>query len=479
MNNNRSLLFRLSLFGSLTAFVSGCAEFRGMPPMEVALPKTFAEARTAKHVPSDALQHNAWMANDDITLQKILKRIVRDNLSLEQASFRLRAARDQTVLSGYLPNVTGSLSTQYDRTLSGESSFNRFGGNLSPTVASDDGTTGYYQAKLDATWQLPLYGQVSAARQGKDASIAFAEADMAAVRTSILTEAVRLYAEMRKWQSEVRLRHRMVKSQTDILRYQQIKHTAGLITNREKARAEEALSSAKQAVASAKAAEVIASQQLSALLGKVTPDTAWKENKPIPRFAPPPLTTPLDVLRTRPDIAKAESSVMTAAAELTIDKAALYPNISLNGTLAQLDNVTGTPLLGKTVQLSGIPTISLPLLDWGQRLSKAKVQDAKLSEAGAAYREVVVRAMTEVEEKWAAYKAARVSTKENLYRVKLARTAAKDANLLFSRGIADGIEVENARSDVLQARIALLQARSDEVAQLAALQKALGVEVND
>jgi outer membrane protein TolC len=216
-------------------------------------------------------------------------------------------------------------------------------------------------------------------------------------------------------------------------------------------------------------------QQLANLLGSAQPDEVWKTAADIPSFDVPAFDdTPLDVLRNRPDIRKAETSVLAAAGEFELSKSDMYPKLTLSGNLSQLDNLTGNPLMGKTVQLTGIPSLSLPLFDWGKRLSAARIKDEKLSEKASAYRETVIGAMNELEEFWSSYRTAQAVEKSTEENAQIAYKTSEHASLLFEQGINDGIAAETAAIDAASAAISELQAKADTITRLTALTKALG-----
>jgi NodT family efflux transporter outer membrane factor (OMF) lipoprotein len=449
--------------------VSGCADFKGMPSLEMSLPESFQQKPVGESPAK--LQKDWWKNTNDETLKSIISQLETQNLSLEQARFRLSAARLDSRQSDYLPNLSTTTDAQYNRLIKGETAIQNFG------IPQSGGkkTTGFYNAKIDASWEVPLYGQFSDVGDIKNANIAFAEADIEAARASVISEAVRLYAEMRAKQQEISKREAMSASATKIADYQAIKHKAGLITK-------SALGSSKQSELSAQndlrvvQSELVArQQQLAKLLGRVAPDEAWNVPADIPAFALPMFDdAPLDVLRNRPDIRKAEASVLAAAGDFELAKSEMYPKLTLSGNLSQLDNLTGNPLMGKTVQLGGVPSLSLPLFDWGKRLSNAQIKDEKLSETASAYRETVIGAMNEVEEFWSAYHAAQSSEATSKENVTISAKASDHATLLFKQGISDGIEAENAAIEASRSAITHLQSRADTITKLTALTKALG-----
>lgn len=448
---------------------SGCADFKGMPSLEMKLPEIFQQ-QPADQAPIK-LQKDWWRHTNDKTLLAIIHALETQNLSLEQARFRLNAARLDTQKYDYLPSLTAKTGVQYDRLLKGNTAV----GNTVAAQPGDKKTTGYYTAKLDASWEVPLYGQLGDAVDIADASIAFTQADVDAIRASVTSEAIRLYAEMRSRQQEALKRQAVVSATGTVAEYQKIKHRAGLSTDSELNASHQAVLTARNEMQRAESEAVARMQQLANLLGSAQPNDVWKAPTDIPSFDAPPFDdTPLDVLRNRPDIRKAEASVLVAAGEFALSKSDMYPKLTLSGNLSQLGNMTGNPLAGKTVQVSGIPSLSLPLFDWGKRLATARIQDEKLSEKASAYRATVIGALNEVEEFWSSYRMARGVEKSAGESAQIANKASEHARLLFKQGINDGIAAETATIDAASAAIAELQAKADTVTKLTALTKALG-----
>ncbi len=453
----------------LLLLLSGCADFKGMPSLEMTLPETFKRKATSE-APAK-LQKDWWKSTDDEMLKVIIGQLETQNLSLEQARFRLNAARIDNRQSDYLPSLTATTDAQYSHLIKGKTSIQ----NVGIPQAGGKKTTGYYNAKIDASWEVPLYGQFNDAGDIKNANITFAEADIEAVRASVISEAVRLYGEMRAKQQEIICREAISVSAKKIADYQAIKHKVGLITDTDLGSSKQSELSAQNDLQVAQRDLVTRQQQLAKLLGNATPDEAWNEAADIPVFAPPTFDdAPLDVLRNRPDIRKAEAEVLAAAGDFKLARSEMYPKLTLSGNLSQLDNLTGNPLMGETVQLGGIPTLSLPLFDWGKRLSNAKIKDEKLSETAFAYRETVIGAMNEVEEFWSAYRAAQSSEATSKQNADISTKASDHVALLFKQGISDGIDAENAAIEASRSAITHLQSRADTITKFTALTKALG-----
>jgi NodT family efflux transporter outer membrane factor (OMF) lipoprotein len=457
-----------------TLCLSACGEFRGMPSLDVALPEVFTQASggAASEKPAP-LSQSWWKQTDDKVLVGLLERVEKQNLSIEQALFRLLAARESARSLDYLPVFGITTDAQYSRLIEGDFAINNVG--FAGAGGGQQKTTGFYNARLDSSWELPLWGQYGTAGDIDKQGLVYAEADLASVRANVIAEAVRLYSEMRGFQQQRTAQERIVTAQEKIVEYQSIKHKAGLIPDSELASAKRNALDTKSTLQTTIKNEVAARQQLAALMGQAAPEAEWEAPAALPTIDLPALgDTPLDVLRNRPDIRRAEASVLREAGQLELAKADRYPRITLSGNLSQLDNLTGSPLPGKTIQLTGTPALSIPLFDWGKRLAAAKAQDAKLSETASAYRETVVNAITEVESFFSAAQTAKQNKEQATESAALERENQEQAALLFTQGLTDGIAAENANITALQAEIAAVQAHIEHVSQIAALTKALG-----
>lgn len=460
---------RLPLGVSILALLlAGCANFEARPSMEVKIPQSFQQTNIAPQ--NQKITSDWWRSANDLVLSSIIKDIETNNLSLEQARARLQAARSNARVGAFLPNITAGGDVQYNRLIKGTSALNPI------AAGSAEKNTGYYNAKLDASWELPIYGQAQDALDSKRAGIEFAKADMEHIRLSMIAETIRLYSDMRRWQNTYAQRQKIEAAQKQILGYQNIKHGAGLIDDKEKFEAERTYLAATQDTRLA-LAELTASQyQLASILGITEIPAVWNDVAAIPDFKVDGIgQTPADVLRLRPDIKRAEASVAQQAAEFEISKSEIYPKFTLTGTLSQLANVLGNPLPATTMQLAGVPAVSIPLFDWGQRISRAEQENAKLKEAIAVYRQTVVEAMNEANEFMMAHEAA-YNNKDTA--IKQADLQSKSANIIgieFEKGTKSGIEKEQAAVMAAEAEIAAQAALAERAARLAALTKALGV----
>lgn len=450
--------------------ISSCSNYKNVPNMNVTLTDNFANNNAYSKInPPKKLEHTWWENANDKILNNIIHQIKNQNLSLEQAQLRLLSAREQTNKADFFPVVNASSDIQYNHTISG----NNVSNNFNTTTGGKNSS--YYNAKIDASWEIPLYGQYDISNNLINANIIFAQADIEAIYLCIIAEAVKTYSNMRRLQQEEIALGEIINAQKKIFKYYLIKYKAGLITEIELNSARNLLFSLQNEILEVVAHLKATTQQLAKLVGKVSPEKTWLAPADVPIFNLPSFTdTPADVLRNRPDIHKEESLVLAAASELKLARSEMYPKLSLTGSILAQDNIIGSPLIGQSVQFIGIPTVSLPLFDWGRRTANIKGKNAKLSEAASRYRETVIQAINEVEEFWSYYNASQ-NKKENTAQVlQLASATKEKERLLFNHGIIDGIKFQDSLIKYSRAKIISLQAISDNVDCLCALVKALG-----
>jgi outer membrane protein TolC len=480
-NNTKHHLRRTFILSAslLALALSGCANFGIRPSSEVKIPDQFSKVNTEQD--QNKITGDWWKTANDPTLNSVILSIDQDNLSLEQARERLQSARANAGVGAFLPNVTAGGDVQYTQKIK-ERSRKENTESESENATSSQNTkksTSYYNVKLDASWELPLYGQAQDALDRKNASIAFAEADIDHIRLSVRAEAIRLYADMRRSKNSLVKRQNIEAAEQQIVTYQNIKHGAGLIDDKEKFDAERSYLSAQQDTRLA-LAELSSSQfQLATILGITEIPAEWNEVAAVPDFKVEAIgLTPVDVLRARPDIKRAEAAMAEQAAEFELSKSEMYPKFTLAGTLSQLANVLGNPLPGKTLQLAGAPAVSIPLFDWGQRIARAKQESAKLNETIFSYRQSVIEAMNEANEFLVAHEAAYNNQKSALQQRDIQEKSAALIALEFEKGLKSGIEKEQAAVMAAEAEISAQAALAERASRLASLTKSLGILSN-
>lgn len=398
-----------------------------------------------------------WRAFGDPDLDRLVERALKGNLTLKQAGYRIAAARA----------MAGRAGAAFDPEL-GMHTF------AEPTP---DSSASYFQVGFDARWELGLFGRAESTMRIAEAELGFAESDAEAARVSVVAEVARVYVELRAAERRLDLLTRIAESS---------KAKSQLIATRERLRlaraADTAGSEADHALAEAALAEPRLAiercrQQLAVLLGESEPNAVDVDaNVAQPRLdALRIATAPADLLRTRPEIRRAELSILKAAGELGIAQADLYPRLALGGSLTYASRVVGHSRLAETDSIvTAGPLIDIPIFDWGARRAVVSARDAELQAAVAGYRQAVLEGVAEVETAMATLERQRERA-DDLARAVSALERGENATATLRRlGLADDVDRENATTALLKAKLELGEAEAARNLAFIALYKALG-----
>ena len=349
------------------------------PPLPATAPAAWANARAAlaSDVPAPDLA-NWWKAFGDRQLDALVEHALAQNLTLAQATAKLRQARMMAGRSHaqYLPELTAS----------------------SRTLQDVSATDSYFHASLDASWELGLFGARESADLAGKAGVDAAVSAEQAARVTVIAEVVRNYVDLRTAQQQLTLLDRVRTADDNELQLIETRRRfqVGAPDERELAMARRAQSLAQAAQLRQNAAQT--RQAMAVLLGQTTPDPAL--DAPAAPLALPSLRfaqLPADMVRSRPEIRAAEAEVARAAAELGMARADLYPRISLGASYLYAYNLTQNrrstvdrlPVIG--------PAIDIPLFDWGRRRTTVDVKQDMLDTSLIAYRQAVVQGIGEAE----------------------------------------------------------------------------------
>lgn len=365
---------------ALVLVLGACA-----PPVNLpTLPDKVPEKYRAAPAPTDTALGPApdlqtwWHAFNDPVLDRLIERALAQNLNEAQAQLRLRGARA----------LQHRASTKFDPQLS----FHTF------AEPDPNGSTSYFEIGFDALWEFGFFGRGLANERIAAADALTAETDVVAARVSIIAEVARCYSDLRAGQARAAVLDDIVAARREKARLAEALWNLRLGTQAEFDRAQAEVAQAIADASEPQPAIVQAQEALSVLLAEDTPDADIMATGPLPQL--PPLAvaqTPADLLRTRPEIRRAELNVLRAAGELGLARADLYPKLALGGSLTSSTRMVGDVDHPNKAIVSIGPVVDFPIFDWNARHDVADARDAALSAAVLAYRQSVLEGVAEAE----------------------------------------------------------------------------------
>ena len=444
------------------ALLAGCAVGPDYAPATMALPANWSNGPAAGGAPAAALDA-WWRGFGDKTLDALMAEAVAANPDVASAKAKIREARAsrRETAAGLAPSLTGSGSA-----------------TESGGAATAGSTTGAdFQAGLDASWELDLFGgkrrDVEAAAYGEQA----AEEDLRSTLLTLVGDVGAYYADLRGYQARIALARRTVESQRRTAELTRVKYQAGSASAADAAKADAQAESTAADIPTYEADYAAAVHRLSVLTGRPPGALADRLKAgaaiPAPRAALP-AGVPADVLSRRPDLRAAERRVAQATAKIGAAEAARYPDVSLSGSLSTAATRPGDLLRASSVSWSYGPSVSLPIFDAGKLIAARDVAEAQRDEYLVAWRGAALTALEDVEN-------ALVSLAKQRARAgALSKAVAgygKSAELSrdqYEAGKSSALDVLDAERSLYSAEDSLIQSRVAIAKDYVALAKALG-----
>lgn len=393
-----------------------------------------------------------WLALNDKVLNGLIEQGLAQNLTVAQALEAIEAARATARINGvaYDPSVNLRVSSAASGT----------------TAATSMATTRY--AGIDASWEVDFFGTAKRNKAMQQANVDAAVQGANEARLTLIGDISRTYVDIRSYQRRLTLARAALKTQQE---------TTGIVGKQFEAGTSNALAVARSqgqsqtTKASIPAIEVALQQSINALAVLLGQEPGAIQDKlassgAIPRVrAAIGVGIPADLLRNRPDIRQAERALAAAVENIGISEAALYPSLSLSGSLSTTGTI-GNWSLG--------PTLNIPIFNRDKLIGSVDLASSKARSAYLAYRTAVLAAEQDVEDAIVAY------TKERTRRSALAEAVASYikaeelSRSLYAAGSTDYGELLDAQTSLQSAQDSLAQSDAKLATAYIALAKALG-----
>lgn len=428
-----------------------------------------------------------WESFGDPTLNELVARAMVANTDMRVGAERLREARAQRGV------VSAALFPQVDA--SGSFSNSRFSENGFLKGLGDQGGSGgdaggslpgaivpgqqinLWQAGVDASWEIDLFGRNRRAVEAATAEIGAAGFGLRDVQVAVAAEVADAYVEVRGVQTRLELARRLLASQRETLSIVQEQATVGIASDLDVSRAQTQVASSASRVPGLEAAERAAVRRLEVLIGAMPGvlDERLAEASGLP--SPPEAIDagiPSDVIRRRPDVREAERRLAAANARIGVATADLFPRFSLTGSFGlQSQEIGDLPEGDSRFWVIG-PSVRWPILDFGRIRSNIEVQNARTAEALAAYEGTVLRAMSDVEVALVQLSRERARAAELDRAAESARRSTELASELYRGGVLEFLDLLDAQRTQVIAEDADVQANAAIVSDTVALFRALG-----
>lgn len=458
------MVMRVLVTAMASALLAGCVsvgpDYKAAPVEPVTLQGAADAAFT--NLPPVA---SWWAQFDDPVLGRLVHDALGDNLDLQIAMARVRAARavftEQRL--DQLPHITvgGSQDRrkQPDALLGGE------------RVSSET-----YQLGFDAGWELDLFGRQRRAAEAARADLGAERDNLADAQVMVAAEVARNYFELRGSQKRIAVARDTLRNLRETQRLTETRLALGAGSELDVQSSRARLKAIEADIPLLEVAEVQSRHRLAVLLGQ-RPGAldAVLQPRAVPAFAKAlPLGDTSNLLRQRADVRMAERRLAAATARVGVATADLFPRISLSGFVGFLGGDASGLVNGNNKAWSLTPSISWAAFDFGSVRARLRASKAQADGAAAEYEQAVLLALEDTENALTRYAKQQARLGIVAEQAQAARKAESLAQLRYREGSEDFLALLDAQRNQLAADDALAAAEASVNVSVVAVYKALG-----
>lgn len=404
-----------------------------------------------------------WTGFNDAMLEKVVRRALDQNLSLQAALARVAQARAAAQAAGaqLLPTLdaVGFAAKQHQ-------SLNSPMGAIARTFPDYSRSQESFSVGASASWEIDLAGGLRRAQAAALAEAQAAEADQMGTRITVAADAADAYLQIRGLQARIAVTQDQIDTDVRLLELVQARLKAGAADSREAAQADALVRQARSILPVFRSALEAQLNRLDVLMG-VQPGTYAVELATDGATVIPDVPAigaadqPVDVLRRRPDIIAAERRLAASSENIGVAISDYYPKISLSGALG-FDSISGGQLFkSASFQAVGATGFSWRVFDFGKVDAEVKLAKGVYAEALAEYRESTLKAVQDVENAFMALVQTELRTDELRQEVSALTRASDLSEKAYRAGSITLTDVLDADRQLLVSRDALDASKTD------------------
>lgn len=407
-----------------------------------------------------------WKAFQDPVLDSLISVAVKQNYSILTAIDRINMAKANLRMErgNFFPTI--GLNAGWTRQQSS--------GNTSELPQS---TQHYYDASLNMSWELDLFGSIRNRVKAQKENFAASKEEYTGTMVSLCAQVASAYINLRELQQELAVIQKNCASQEAVLKITEVRYNTGLVSKLDVAQAKSVFFSTKASIPQIESDINQYITTLAILLGTYPQEIRPTLESPgiLPDYMEPiGVGLPADLLLRRPDIRSAERSVNAQAALVGASKSDWLPQIFLKGSLGYAAKDLKDLTHHKSMTYEIAPALSWTLFKGTQLVNATKLAKAQLDEAINQFNQTVLTAVQETDNAMNAY---RNSIKQIVALREVRNQGQETLTLsleLYKQGLTPFQNVLDAQRSLLSYENQLVQARGYSLLQLIAMYQALG-----
>ncbi|EOV1174053.1 efflux transporter outer membrane subunit [Vibrio fluvialis] len=448
--------YQYSTIALCVLLATGCVARSELPEQNVTVPEQWQTGQTQSETQAIS---QWWTSFGDPQLNQWVEKVLATNSDLAIATLTLKQARLEAGLatSDTYPDVSTSVSGERSKPLDG--------GDSSKS----------YQASLSVSYELDLWGKLSAAKDAAMWTALATQQEREATAQSLVATTAQLYWQIGYLNQRVELSNNDIKDAKETLALTQSQYRHGSVTRVNVLEAERTLAGLEATHRDYLQQRTEAVNAFAILFDQPPQDLATSIPA-LPDYAVPTIEAgvPADVLNRRPDVKQSLFELKSVLATKDNTDTNYFPSLTLTGALGG-SSTELRKLLSDPIGTLGAD-LTLPFLNWNEMQLNRDIAQVKYESAIISYRKTLYAALQDVDNA--------LSAKENyeFQAEKLQKqydSAAEVARIYKSQYEYGAIEITtllDAQENERSAKASLLENRYNQLVNIATVYQSLGGE---
>ena len=330
---------------------------------------------------------------------------------------------------------------------------------------------------LNMTWELDVFGRLKRYGESAMASLEEQEELYRDAYIILLADVANNYVQARTLQEQIEISKKNIIIRQNTLKLTETMMEVGKSNALDVSQARGSLESVEAELPTLETSYRAAINRLSVLTGNPPGyvDDVMAEVRPVPQ-APEEILVgiPAELLRRRPDIRAAERAVAAQNAQIGAAMGDLYPIFSLNGSFGVNGSDISGMFSGSSTVASITPGVRWNILNFGRYRNNVRLQEYLYQESVARYRQTVLDAAEEVDNRLSAYVKERVRVKKLQAAMEAYDSALEVSETRYREGKADFQRVLDSQREKLVYEIEYIRSKAKITSNVIDLYRALG-----
>ena len=395
----------------------------------------------------------------DPQLQSLIEKALENNTDLRNAALNVKMMQSMLTVSklAFLPSIALAPS-----------------GTISKVQMDGASTSKTYQLPVSASWNIDLFGNLLSTKRSAQMQLLATKDYQVVVQTNIICGVANLYYTLMMLDEQLDIVNNMENLTKETWDMMKLQMELGRARSTSVQSAEASYYSVQAQKAGIKQQIREMENSMSLLLNEA--GHAIERGKFYNQSLPSNFATGVGIqlLSNRADVHAAEMSLAQCFYDTQTARSRFYPNITISGN-AMFTNSLGTQVVnpGKWI-LSAVGSLTQPIFQHGQIVAGLKVAKAQQEQALNTFQQTILKAGNEVSNALVAYNTCEEKSKLDEKQVKIYEQNVEDTRQLYTSKGSSYLEVIQAQSGLLNARISKVQNDFSKMQAVVNLYQALG-----